>query len=291
MNIFEKVLYMLQGEMETPKPFGWFHLMWIFLVVVFLVVLYKKRNNYNEKQLKIVLGTYGIIAFVLELGKQLIWSFNYNVITNVVTWDYQWYSAPFQFCTTPIFVCMICLFLKDNKFRNSLLSYMAFTTILGSIVTILLPDSCFTSDILVNIHTMWLHCGSFVVSIYLLMTRAVKIERQNLKASIKVFLVFVLLAETLNVFIYNSGILNGETFNMFYISPYFITHLPVFKTIQENVPFIIYLLIYILVIDIGAILVYWISYVIEFIKKGKNKLKKEEKIIIKEENNKQLIFK
>ena len=29
MNIFEKVLYLLQGEMETPKPFGWFHLMWI----------------------------------------------------------------------------------------------------------------------------------------------------------------------------------------------------------------------------------------------------------------------
>lgn len=268
MNMFEKVLYMLQGEMETPKAFGWFHFMWIFLVVASLVVLYKKRNCYSEKQLKVVLGIYGIIALLLELAKQLIWSFNYDHIKQVVTWDYQWYAAPFQFCTTPIFVCIICLFLKDSKFRKSLLSYMAFATILGSIVTILLPDSCFTSDILVNIHTMWLHCGSFVVSIYLLMTGAVKIEKQNLKSAIKVFLVFVLLAEVLNIFVYNSGILNGETFNMFYISPYFTTHLPVFKTIQENVPFIIYLLIYLLAISLGATAVY---YTVFLMNKKKNK--------------------
>lgn len=268
MNSFEKVLYILQGEMETPKAFGWFHFIWIFLVVTSLIFLYKKRKNYSEKQLKTVLGIYGITAFLLELAKQLIWSFNYDAVTQVVTWDYQWYAAPFQLCTTPIFVCIICLCLKECKFRNTLLSYIAYTTILGSIVTILLPDSCFTSDILVNIHTMWLHCGSLVVAIYLLMSGAVKIEKQNLKNAIKVFLVFVLLAQTLNIFIYNCGILNGETFNMFYISPYFITHLPVFKTIQENVPFIIYFMIYILAISIGTTLVYFIAKLI------RNNLKK-----------------
>jgi len=284
MNIFEKVLYMLQAEMEKPKAFGWFHFMWIFLIITTLIILFKNRNKYHEKQLKMVLATYGIVALLLEIAKQLIWSFNYNPITNVVSWDYQWYAAPFQFCTTPIFVSMICLFLKNNKLRNSLLSYMAFATILGSIVTILLPDSCFTGDILVNVHTMWLHCGSFVVSIYLLMTGAVKLEKQNLKSAIKVLLVFVLLAEVLNISIYNSGILNEETFNMFYISPYFITHLPVFKTIQENVPFLIYLLIYILVICIGAGIVYLISYFIDY-KRNKKSINniKNKKSPIKEE--------
>lgn len=117
---------------------------------------------------------------------------------------------------------------------------------------------------------MWLHCGSFVVSVYLLMTGVVKIEKQNLKNAIKVFLVFVLLAEILNISVYNSGILKGETFNMFYISPYFITHLPIFNTIQENAPFIIYLFIYILAISIGATLVYYIASFVKF-NKIKNK--------------------
>ena len=259
MNWFEKFLYLLQGEMETPKTLGWFHILWIIFVVVSILILFLTRKKHNEKRLKLILGTYGIIAFILELLKQLIWAFNYDSITNVVTWDYEWYSAPFQLCTTPIFISLICLFLKNNKLRKSLLSYMAFVTILGSLVTLIIPDSCFTSDILINIHTMWLHCGSLVVSVYLLMSREVEINKKNLINSFIVFLVFVVIAEVLNITIYNSGILNGETFNMFYISPYFITHLPVFKTVQESVPFIIYLLFYIVVIFVGSLIVYLIS--------------------------------
>jgi len=266
MNLFENFLYMLQGEMETPKTLGWFHILWILFVVISIVVLFFLRKKHNEKKLKTILGVYGITAFILELLKQLIWAFNYDSITNIVTWDYSWYSAPFQLCTTPIFISLICLFLKNNKLRKSLLSYMAFITILGSLVTLILPDSCFTSDILINIHTMWLHCGSLVVSVYLLMSKEVELNKKNFINSILVFLVFVLLAEILNITIYNLGILNGETFNMFYISPYFITHLPVFNIIQESVPFIIYLLSYILIIISGGLIIYFVSYAFSLIK-------------------------
>ena len=277
MNFFEETLYMLQLEMNEPKAFGWFHLMWIFITIFFIVVLFKLKNRYNEKQLKIVLGVYGVVALILEIVKQLMWSFNYDVANNIVSWDYQWYAAPFQLCTTPIFVSLICLFLKDSKLRNSLLSYMAFVTILGGFITILIPDSCFVSDVLINVHTMWLHCGSFVVSVYLLMSGTVKLNKQNLKSAFKVFLVFVLIAEILNIAIYNMGILNGETFNMFYISPYFISTLPVFNVIQENVPFILYLLIYIVSLFVGATIVYVISYAINSIKNKKRKIKDKEK--------------
>jgi len=261
MNFFERILYTLQAEMTTPKPWGWFHIIWVFIVIITLTILFNLRKKYSNKQLKIVLGAYGIIALILELTKQIIWSFNYDVINNIVTWDYEWYAAPFQLCTTPIFASIICLFLKkDNNLRNGLLSYMAYVTILGSFMTMIIPDSCFTRDILVNIHTMWLHCGSFVVSIYLFMSGEVKINEKSFANAFKVFLVFVLIAEILNIGIYNSGILNGETFNMFYISPYFISSLPVFDVIQQNVPFILYLLIYIVAIYIGAFIVYLIAY-------------------------------
>lgn len=289
MSIFEKILYMLQVEMEEPKAFGWFHLMWIGLVIIVLILLYKIKNKYSQKQLKIVLGIYGIVALLLELTKQLIWSFNYDPIKNIVIWDYPWYIAPFQLCTTPIYISIICLFLKNNKLRKSLLSYMAFVTILGGITTILLPDSCLVSDIIVNIHTMWLHCGSFVVSIYLLFSGEIEINKRNLKSAFKVFLIFVFLAEFLNIFVYKIGILNGEVFNMFYISPYFISTLPVFDIIQENVPFIVFLLTYVIAIFMGVGLVYYIAYLIKS-KVARNTISKKdninsiEKVMNSEEN-------
>jgi len=263
MNWFEKILYFLQGEMETPIPYGWFHWLWIFLVISSLIFLYLKRNKYNDKQLKLVLGTYGIIALILEVLKQLIWAFNYDTVTGLVTWEYEWYAAPFQLCTTPIYVSIICLFLNKNKFRDALLSYLAYFTILGSLMTIIIPDSCFTSDILVNIHTMYLHCGSFVVSVYLLFTKEVEVKYSNVIKGLFVFLIFVLIANTLNIVVYNSGILKDESFNMFYISPYFISSLPIYNTVQKMISYFFYLMFYIITIYLGSDIIYFISLVIK----------------------------
>ena len=113
---------------------------------------------------------------------------------------------------------------------------------------------------------MWLHLGSFVVSIYLLINKEVKIEKEYLKNSYLVFLIFVSIAMYLNLVIYNLGILNGETFNMFYISPYFISPLPVYNLVQESVPYLIYLIFYLVTIFLGAIIIY---YSVKFISKIK----------------------
>ena len=248
------MIKLLQTEMQRPEPYGWFHLMWIVLSFVLIYILYRLRNKYNEKQLKTVLAFYGIIAFILELLKQISWA--YDVETQM--WDYSWYSAPFQLCTMPIYVSLICLFLKKCKVRDYLLSFLCYYTILGSIATMIIPASCFVSEILINIHTMYLHCGRFVVSIYLLMNE-IKPNKCNFKGAFVTFIVCVALALILNISFYKLEVIGTEIFNMFFISPYFPSTLPVFDIIYENVPYIIFLLIYIILLSLGAGLVFLIS--------------------------------
>ena len=262
MNLFEKFLLLLQGEIETPKMYGLFHL--ICLGITMALIIYSIINKkYTETRLKRILAIYGIGAFILELLKQLIWTFNFDSTTNIITWDYNWYATPFQLCSTPIYVSLICLFLKKSKLRDSLLSYIAYITILGSIATALYPQNVFVRTILVDIHTMYLHLGSLFLSIYLLISKEVKIDIKSYISGYKVFIIFAAIAELLNITIYHSGILNGETFNMFYISPYFISELPVFNIIQERLPFILFIIIYFLALFLGSIIVYLISYIIK----------------------------
>ena len=52
MNLFEKFLLFLQGEMNTPTRFGWFHLMWIILAFLTIIFLYKRKDKRNERELK-----------------------------------------------------------------------------------------------------------------------------------------------------------------------------------------------------------------------------------------------
>ena len=276
MSIISRTILLLQTEMERPKPYGWFHIFFILIMLLTIFILYRKRN-YTEKKLKVVLAFYGITSLLLEILKQISWAFTYDSIKNLLLFDYEWYAFPFQLCTTPIYVSIICLFLNKNKVRDSLLSYLAFVTILGSVSTILLPESCFVTDILVNIHTMYLHLGSFVVSVYLLISEEVKLNVKSLFNGIIMFIIFVFIANSLNITIYNLNILNGETFNMFYISPYFISSLPVFNIIQANVPYILFLIIYLWAIILGSIIIFFITLIIKkvnlYVKHNKNKIK------------------
>ncbi len=239
-----KLVVALQYEIERPKSWHAFHLVWFALCILAAVLLIRFQPRNREKYLKIILGVYGVIALVLEIAKQVVWSYDGS-------WHYQWYAAPFQLCTTPVFASLIALFLPKCRVRDCLLSYMAFVTVLGSLATAIYPEQCFVRTLLVDIHTMYLHMGSLTVSLYLL-AREVEYSWKSFRGAFAVFLVFVLIAEALNLAVYHSGVLDGETFNMFYISPYFVSSLPVFDLIQQSVPFPVFLLIYLAAFFLGS---------------------------------------
>ena len=271
MNFLEKLLCGLQYEIEAPSCYGLFHIVWLIATLSTILFLSNRKEKDHDKSLKRILIVYGVGALILELLKQITWSFNYDVSTNIVSWDYEWYAFPFQLCTTPIIVSIICIFLKKGKLRNYLLSYIAYITILGSIATALYPESCFVDMLLVDIHTMYLHLGSLVLSIYLITSKEVGTKFKDLFNGYKVFLVFVFLAELLNILVYKSGILKDETFNMFYISPYFTSALPLFNILQEKLPFILCIITYLLTIFLGGLIVWSI---VKLIFKLKDKKKR-----------------
>ena len=178
--LWKEILDFLETEMVIPKPYGIFHLVWLGITIAVIALLCFIRKRHNEIQLKWIIGIYGVTALILEVLKQLIWAIEYNEELGTFVWDYQWYAAPFQLCTMPIYVCLICLFLNKCKIRDALLAFVAYTTILGSIASAIIPDQLFVPEILINVHAMFLHLGSLVVSIYLLMSGEVKINIKSL---------------------------------------------------------------------------------------------------------------
>lgn len=262
MTFFEKLIYIINDfTMARPNSFGWFHLIWLFGSIGVVILLTVKKPRDPAKRLRAVLLFYGYFALALEITKQILFAFHFE--NGVVTWDYQWYAAPFQLCTTPMLVACVAGFMKDSPARKALLSYIAFFTVAASIAVAFYPNDIFTTSVEVNVHTMFLHFGALTVSLYLLTGGYVLPTFKNFRHGFIVLTGFVVFAELLNVLIYKSGILeSGDVFNMFYISPFFPSTLPVFSVIWPLVPIQVFVLLYLLVFLAGGGIVYLIARIV-----------------------------
>ena len=243
-HIEKFLLFLNRLEMEIPKPWGWFHLLWIVITIAFVLYFCYAKKNHIEIPPNRVYAIYGFGAFALELTKQLMWSVSSQ--HGHVTWDYSWYAAPFQLCTTPMFVCIALCFIRNVNWREALESYLGYISIFNTFLAILLPESCFVEDILIDIHTMFLHCGGFVVGAFALIEHRAQRSLKGLAGSYCVFLAFVAVALLLDIGLMKLGVVTVEdAFNMFYLSPYIPCPLPVLSSIYNAVPYPVFLLAFV----------------------------------------------
>lgn len=261
MNPFEKFLASLDGRMETPTLFGWFHILCLVLVVGITITLcvfaFKNRENKskNLKLVKIVVLTYAILTIVLEIYKQLNFSFN----SETGVWDYQWYAFPFQFCSTPMYVALIAGCLKDgSKLQKWLYSYLATFSLFAGIVVMIYPGDVFVSTIGINIQTMICHGGMVIVGIVILASKVIDLNYKTILRAMAVFGSLLVVALILNIIFHATG--NTETFNMFFISPYLPCTLPILNIVYNSVPYIVFLLVYIVGFTFAATLIFSFAF-------------------------------
>jgi len=257
MNWLERIISMLEGEMECPAPFGWYHLMCIGLTALVTIVLCMCFKKPTEKQLRTILLTYAAIGLTLEVYKQLVYS--YDAANNV--WDYQWYALPFQFCDTPIYSALIAGLCHKGRVRSAFLTYLSTYGLLAGTLVMSMPGDCFTRLIGINIHTMVQHGGQLAIGLFLLIRRVYAHERREISGAFAVFGMFIMAAMLGNIAVYNLGI--NEVCNLFYISPYYPSTLPVYSSLYNILPYPVFVAAYVLPFTLGAWIIYTVRETIE----------------------------
>ena len=110
----------------------------------------------------------------------------------------------------------------------------------------------FVDTIGINIQTMICHGSMIVIGVYLFYSGHVKAEVKTLLKAIPVFAVCVGMAAVMNEIAYVTGLLERETFNMFFISPHCAPSLPVYSSVQNILPFPWCLIVYILAFTLAS---------------------------------------
>lgn len=237
------LISILDTQMTTPSLFGWFHIFSLILTVLTTVALCKAHRKGDSRQVSRVILWTSLICVALELYKQFNYSF--TVSDGSIVFDYQWYAFPWQFCSTPMYVGLLAGLTKKGRVHDACCAYLATFSVFAGVCVMAYPGDVFTDTLGINFQTMICHGSMIVLGVYLLFTGCVKPEHKTILKAIPVFASTVGIAMLLNEIAHQTGLLETETFNMFFISPYCDPSLPVYSLVQAVLPFPVSLIVYI----------------------------------------------
>ncbi len=277
MEFLGKIITFFDSKMQVPTSYGWFHLMFVAIAITATVLMCIFLKDAKDITFRIIIGACWLIMVGFEIYKQLNYGLSYNAELNTVTWDYQWYAFPFQFCSSPLYILPFIAFLPKGHVRDAMMSFMAFFSIFGGLATFVYPEQVFISTIGINIQTMVHHGLQVVLGIYIAVyTRKKCGILYFLKGSI-VFTVLMAIAVVMNVAGYHmlTAVGINETFNMFYIGPYFDSTLPLLSIIYPLVHPILFIFIYLIGFLLIGLIIFGIVYgIISLVRVIKNARKK-----------------
>ncbi|HEY8364735.1 MAG TPA: hypothetical protein VIK84_04105 [Haloplasmataceae bacterium] len=247
--------------MEIPKMLGWYHLMWLGILFVSVVSFYIKFRNTSDKTNKKIIIVFTIIFFLLETYKQI----NYTLSAG----HYQWYVFPFQFCSIPLYLLPIMIFLKEGKLKNIFYEFIATFIFVAGISVMIYPESVYTDSLGINLQTMIHHSMMVIIALYVIFSGRAKLTVKGFFNAVLVFLAFVFIADMMNI-IFHNFIIPDHDFNMFMISPYYPNNMPLLMTLKEKTHYMIFLLAYLLSFSLLAFIAFTIGHGIQKLNKKCN---------------------
>lgn len=269
MQLFNKVLEIFDTPMTTPDMYGWFHLLFWGLTIVAAVLLCVFHNPEKPERVRRIVFATAVIVLILEIYKQINFSFSYG---EAIKFDYGWGSFPFQFCSTPMYVGLLCGIFKKGKIHDALMAYLATYAIFAGLCVMLYPGDVFIDTIGINIQTMICHGSMISIGVYLLYSGYVKLQHKTIIKAAIVFTCTMLVAAGLNYIEHLTNFAGDSYFNMFYFSPYHDPHLPLYSMVQaalraNNMPYILEFAIYVVGFSLAAYIMLLIGMLLKTVAK------------------------
>lgn len=245
MEFLENLLRFLQFEVAEPPLYGWYHIMCIVITAVATALLcaFHKKDRPERVRLIVLFTTLVVIAF--EIYKQIVLSF--RITDGGIELAYLWHTFPFQFCSTPMYIGLLAGLTKKGRLHDAACAYLATYAVVAGSCVMAYPGDVFMPILGINIQTMICHGSMIAIGIYLLYSGYVRLQFKTIFKAMAVFVSCLGIAMVLNEVAHFVGITENYTFNMFFVSPYFASSLPIYSTIQPYIPYAVGLLLYVIV--------------------------------------------
>ena len=261
-NDMKKFLEWTAWPMTPPKSYGLFHILFVLIGFTIVIVGAWFLRKTNSKQNRIVLLSVGLFLIITEIYKQLFYFF---VINNG---SYQWSIFPFQVCSVPMYLCIICACSKNEKFNTVLYNFLFAFNFLGGAIAFTEPSGLNHPYWTLTLHAYVWHVMLVFLGFYLLFSgRAANHWLDYIKSS-SVLGVCAVLAQIFNVSFHKLGFIT-----MFFISPYYSNNLAFFDNFYKTHGWVANMFLFLFALLLGSAIIFYSCWGIKLLIKYRKKLK------------------
>ena len=251
------------------------------LLSVIALVFIVRRFVKNKKVLNLIIFGYGLLFLGLEIYHQI------NRYLFLKFYDFS--SFPFQFCSIPIYVCLILPFIRNEKVRDSFFYYLGIYCFVGGLFPLFLgqPSLCRWTDPLDVFRSFLWHILILQVSVIAFAHKPIALDLKTsykpLLGAIGIFISCTIIAQICNVTLHYAGGINfpvtgkepfktpmsvslndPDAAGCFYISPYIQPTMIVYDMIWKKLGWALIWIIYVASFSLLAVIIYFIHYGIHF---------------------------
>jgi hypothetical protein len=215
------------------------------------IVMFLRKTT--EKQNRIILVVAGGTMLVFETLKLLVMSEGRG-------WQFEWAHFPFVPCSIFMFLIFASAFMKGNL-RQWVYVYLAFYGLFAGLSAFIVPTSVYNTGYwLVLFQTMLHHGLQVLVGVYLISSKRVSLSYKDWKnqlGAVGVFGFFIAVAIVL-------ALVGGQYradmgFNPMFISPFKENNLPLVELIANQVPYAVWVVLYIILFSVFAYVIFWLA--------------------------------
>lgn len=231
-------------SMETPKPYGAFHLTVLLVGLGLSVWAAWRLRRIGEQKSRMLLFGIGVFLAVCEVYKQLFYAvYLYNG-------TYPWWIFPFQLCSVPMYLCLIAPLLRPGRVRQGMYSFMMIYNLLGGFMALMEPSGLVHPYWTLTLHAFLWHIAIVFVGLYLGFSGRGGCRMSDYRRATVTFLLLALAAFGMNVVICKG--LHGSV-NLFFVGPEK-SSIVVFKDIAARFGWFSATAVYVPVVCLGAFL-------------------------------------
>ena len=243
---FGEFLRATAWPMEKPKPYGWFHLGFVFVFGALSVILALRMAKASDKKFRIVLACCGFFLILTEIYK--ISFYVYAIDTPVPIGQFKWWVFPFQLCSVPMYFCLLGAFLPEGKVRRSALDFMGIFNLMSGAVAFAEPSGLNHEYWTLTLHAYIWHMMLVFVGLMIAFRPEMKWKMKTYWRAVIVFLCLAVIAFCINLIFWNAA--QGDI-NMFYVGPR-TNPIIVFKDIATKYGWYVCTPIYLFALCLGA---------------------------------------